>query len=407
MQRPSQSKPVLRQLSLGSVMDAIISHGPISRARIAKLTRISKQTASEVVRELESAGWIRVHGQTSGGVGRTAVNYEIRPEAAYVAGVDLGGTQLRMAIANLACAVVAEASEATSPKGGEAVVDQILALAARLASEAGINRDRIRLVVIGMPGVIDATSGSIKLAPNIPDFDQIDVVGSLRNAFGVDVIIENDVNVGALGERWLGRAKGIDTFAYVALGTGLGMGLVSDGRILRGAHGSAGEVANLPLGGDPFDPANRLHGTLEAAVGSAGIIRRYAEAGGRPDMTVRDLFDRLAIDPVARRVIDETARLLALAVVAVVATVDPEIVILGGSIGSRTEIIEAVREFLPSLAIRPVRVEASALGNRAGIAGALAIGINNIHNALFAPSFSPQSLSLPAIGGMRDLGFSP
>ena len=95
---------------------------------------------------------------------------------------------------------------------------------------------------------------------------------SSAKAFGSDVIVENDVNVGAIGERWLGRAEGIDTFGYIALGTGLGMGIVSDGEIIRGAHGGAGEIANLPLGGDPFDPANRLHGTLEAAVGSAGII---------------------------------------------------------------------------------------------------------------------------------------
>lgn len=388
-------------------MDAIISQGPISRAQIAKITHISKQTTSEVVRELEAGGWVRVYGQTQGGVGRTAVTYEIRPEAAYVAGVDLGGTQLRMAIANLACAVVAEASEATDPRGGKAVVDQIAGLAARLAQEHGILQERIRLLVIGTPGVLDPASGSLKLAPNIADFDRIDVAGLLRGAFGADIIIENDVNVGALGERWLGLAKGIETFVYIALGTGLGMGIVSDGKIIRGAHGSAGEIANLPIGGDPFDPANRLHGTLETAVGSAGIIARYVAAGGRPDATVRDLFDRLSDDPLAKRVIDETARLMALAVVAVAATVDPEIVVLGGSIGARPEFVDAVRRDLAALVPTPVRVEASALGNRSGIAGALAIAINNVHNALFAPTFSSRGLSLPAIDDLRGLGVAP
>src|SRR5690606_25843157 len=100
-----------------------------------------------------------------------------------------------------------------------------------------------------------------------------------------------------LGERWLGRARGVDTFAYIALGTGLGMGIVSDGGIIRGAHGGAGEIANLPLGGDPLDPANRLHGTLETAIGSAGIVARYVAAGGDPGTSVRDLFARLPSDP--------------------------------------------------------------------------------------------------------------
>lgn len=382
-------------------MDAIIHHGPISRAQIAKRTQISKQTASEVVRELEEAGWVRVHGQTQGLVGRTAVTYEIRPEAAYVTGVDLGGTQLRMAIANLACAVVAEASETTSESGGEAVVEQIIALSNRLSEQAGLNRDKIRLIVVGTPGVVDPVTGAIRFAPNIPGFDQFDVIGALRKGFGVDVIIENDVNVAAVGERWLGKARGADSFAYVALGTGLGMGVVSAGELIRGAHGAAGEIGALPIGGDAFDPANRLHGTLETAVGSAGILQRYAERGGAPGRTVRDLFDAIPTDQTAQRVIEETGRLLALAALSIAAMFDPEIIVFGGSIGSRPELIEIVRRRLASCMTSPVPVEAGALGNRAGIVGALAIGINNIHNALFAPSFSPGVLSLPAINEIR------
>ncbi|HET7715506.1 MAG TPA: ROK family transcriptional regulator [Bauldia sp.] len=405
MRRDPQT-PVLRQLSLGSVMDAIISRGPISRAQIAKVTNISKQTASEVIRELEAGGWVRVHGQTRGGVGRAAVTYEIRPEAAYVAGTDLGGTQLRMAIADLACSVVAEASEPTDPRGGTAVIDQIAALAARLARDNDIDHERIRLLVVGTPGILDPASGSIHVAPNITGLDRIDVVRLLRERFGIDVIVENDVNVGALGERWLGRAKDVDTFVYIALGTGLGMGIVSEGRIMRGARGGAGEIANLPLGGDPFDPANRAHGTLETAIGSAGIIARYVAAGGSPDATVRDLFSRLGTDERARAVIDETARLMALAIVAVVATVDPEMVVLGGSIGAHPEFVERVRKNLRALLPQPLPVEASALGNRSGIAGALAIGINNIHNALFAPTFASKGLSLPAID-LAGLGVAP
>ncbi len=399
-------KPLLRQLSAGLVMDAVIHHGPISRAQIAKLTRISKQTASEVVRELEQGGWLRVHGQTRGNVGRTAVTYEIRPDAAFVAGIDLGGTQLRMAVANLTCAVVAEAAETTAPKGGKHVIKQIVALANRLVRQAGIDREQIRLVVVGTPGVVDTASGSLRLAPNIPYFDRIDVVGALREGFGCDIIVENDVNVGAIGEGWLGEAKGLDTFAYVALGTGLGMGFISNGAMLRGAQGGAGEIANLPIGGDPFDPANRLHGTLEAAVGSVGILRRYSERGGAALESVRDLFERCSGDPIAQQVIDETARFLALAVVAVAVTVDPEMVVFGGSIGSRPEIIRPVRDLLPSLMTNPPQIKASGLGNRAGIAGAIAIAITNIHNTLFAPSFAKRTLTLPAIDSLRDLGFA-
>src|SRR5436190_5820593 len=306
-QRPNSDSPLARQLSVGAVVDAIIHRSPVSRAAVAKATGLSKQTVSEVVRQLELQGWVRPTGRTSGSVGRAATNYEICPDAAFVVGIDLGGTKVHGAIANLACEVVAEATEPTAEKGGRAVVKQIASLTTRLAKRAGIPRDRVRLAAMGSPGVLDQASGAIRLAPNIPGFDKLDVVGALRDALGTEVIIENDVNIAAIGEQWLGKAKGKSTFAFLALGTGFGMGVLSDGKLMRGAHGAAGEIAYLPIGGDPFDPATRAHGTLEAAVGAAGIVRRYRAAGGRAATTVRDIFDRMGDgDAVARATIAET-----------------------------------------------------------------------------------------------------
>ena len=334
--RSNTDTPLARQLSVGAVVDWIIHRGPVSRAAVAKATGLSKQTVSEVVRELERQGWVRPSGRTSGNVGRSATNYEICPDAAYVVGVDLGGTKVHAAIADLACEVVAEASEPTAEKGGRAVVKQIASLTTRLAKRAGIPRDRIRLAAMGTPGVLDQASGAIRLAPNIPGFDKLDVIGALRAALASEVIIENDVNIAAIGEQWLGKAKGKATFAFLALGTGFGMGFLSEGRLMRGARGAAGEIAYLPIGGDPFDPASQEHGTLEEAVGAAGIVRRYRAAGGREAVTVRDIFDRMAAgDAVARATIVETARLIALTALAVATLLDPEMIVLGGSIGAR------------------------------------------------------------------------
>src|SRR5882724_7121792 len=152
--RLNSDTPLSRQLSVGAVVDWIIHRGPVSRAAVAKATGLSKQTVSEVVRKLEQEGWVRPTGQTSGSVGRAATNYEICPDAAFVVGIDLGGTKVHAAIANLACEVVAEATEPTAEKGGRAVVKQIAALTARLAKRAGIPRDRVRLAAMGSPGVL-------------------------------------------------------------------------------------------------------------------------------------------------------------------------------------------------------------------------------------------------------------
>jgi predicted NBD/HSP70 family sugar kinase len=408
MARGSRSKtPLARQLSVGAVVDTIIHDGPVSRVAVAKATGLSKQTVSEVVRELEAEGWVRPTGQTSGCIGRTATTYGICPDAAFILGVDLGGAKIHAAIANLACHVVTEGSEPTAPTGGLTVVQQIANLASRLAGRAGIAFDKIRLAAIGSPGVLDHASGGIRLAPNIPGFETLDVVGALRDALGTEVIVENDVNMAAIGEQWLGKARGKSTFAFLALGTGFGMGVLSDGKLMRGARGAAGEIAYLPIGGDPFDAATREHGTLETAVGAAAILRRYRAAGGVSAESVRDIFDAMAAgDAVARATIEETARLIALTTLTVATLLDPELIVLGGSIGARRELVERVRALLARCMPNPVLVEASALGNRAGIVGALAFAINNIHNSLFGPAGLPKALALPALPELRCLGVS-
>ena len=121
---------ISRQFSQRSVMEAIVQGGPISRASIAKQTGLSKQTISEIVRVLEQDGWVQETGRTSGHVGRTAVTYELVVDAAYIVAVDLGGTKVRVAITDLAGQIAGRGDVApTDPRGGQAVVDQIVELA--------------------------------------------------------------------------------------------------------------------------------------------------------------------------------------------------------------------------------------------------------------------------------------
>lgn len=383
---------IVRQVSLRAAMEVLLHGGPVSRAEIARRTGLSKQTVSEVVRRLEAAGWVRPLGPARGGIGRAALAYAIEPEAGFVAGVDLGGTRLRAAIANLSGAVRAEAEEATDRRGGGHVLRQIGALTARLVARAGIERARLLTAVVGTPGVVDPVGGTIRMAPNIPGLDRLDVPAGLRDALAMPVTVENDVNVAALGEHWQGAGQGSGHMAFIALGTGIGLGLIADGRLLRGARGGAGEIAWLPLGGDPFDPAARRGGALEGAVGAAGLLRRYPQAGD-----VKALFDAAAAGRAeAEAVVADTARLLTLAVLSVAALLEPELVVLGGSVGIRPELVAAVQARLPACLPEPPPVRASALGTRAGVVGALALGLNQVINQLFGTGDLPRDLTLPA-----------
>lgn len=251
---------IARQASTRLVIEQVLRGGPISRAEIARGTGLSKQTISEVMRELERGGWVREEGQVQGAVGRSAVTYAIRPDAAFVLGIDLGGTKLHLALADLHGQIVAEIVEPTQHAGGAAVIEQIGRLADTLVEKVGIARDRVRSAVMGSPGIVDPRSGAIMIAPNVPGLDTFDVRAALRARLGIDVAIENDVNLAAVGEHWCGGSKDARSFAFVALGTGIGLGIFADGRLLRGARGAAGEISYLPLGATL---------TMRAAIASA------------------------------------------------------------------------------------------------------------------------------------------
>lgn len=376
--------PVARQLSMHVVTQVLLDRGPTSRAELAKLTGLSKQTISDVVRELERAGWLKPLGRTSGRPGRSAIVFEINGQAGLAAAIDLGGTKLHVALCDLSGNTLLESLLPTDPRGGATVIEQIGSQIDVLTAQIGVATHTLRVVVLGAPGVFHPETTHIEAAPNIPGFGEIDVLTRLQQRLRVPVIIENDVNLAARGEQWRGHGAGLKNFVFIAMGTGIGMGIIANGQLLRGAHGAGGEIGYLPLGGDPYDPRGFRLGTLETAVGSAAIAQRYAGFGGPDGATVQDIFTALATgDAAAAATIEETARILAQTIAAVGAVLDPEIVILGGSIGVREELLEIVRKYLRRCSPSPLHVEASVLANRAALTGALGVAVARMHDDLF------------------------
>jgi predicted NBD/HSP70 family sugar kinase/biotin operon repressor len=391
------SSPVARQQSIRLVIERLLRDGSVSRAEIARSTGLSKQTISEVMRDLVRDGWVVEDGQIQGSVGRSAVTYALRSDAAFVLGIDLGGTKLHIALADLKGAIVAEAIEPTASDGGPAVVAQIGRIADALVARAGIAPEQLRGAVMGSPGMVDPKSGAIVIAPNIAGLDCLDMRSALRARLDVDVAIENDVNLAAVGEHWRGSSRKTRNFAFIALGTGIGMGIFADGQLIRGARGAAGEIAFLPLGGDPYDARGQRLGTLETSAASAGIAARYAGLGGAPGYSVREIFDALEQDEAARVTIDEVGRVIATAILAVHSLLDPEIVVLGGGIGARPELKQRIEAHLKRCMREPVRIEVSALGNRATLLGAIGGAIDCVHRSLFGVGADVSPLALPLI----------
>lgn len=386
---------ISRRMTLSAVVQAITTYGPISRASVSKMTGISKQTVSEVVSTLEEDGWVQTVGQTEGNIGRRAVIYEIVPDAALVASVDLGGTKVRVALCNLSGAVVSEITEPTEQTGGEAVVNQIARIIEEAARRQDVDSDKVRTAVVGVPGVLEQDSGKIKLAPNISGIDSIDFPSLLGARLGIEVIVENDVNLAALGEHWMTHQGKRDNLVFLSIGTGIGAGLVIGGQLVRGANGGAGEIGYLPFGADPFEAKSLEVGALERVAATTAIIDQYEAVTGTR-IGVPEIFERsIAGDEAATRSLAEAARNIALAIAAIAALVDPSCVVVGGSIGAREELMDLIRPELSKCFPRDVAIEQSVLGSHAALAGGASIALSRLHIALFSGGLPGAEINVP------------
>ncbi len=386
---------ISRRMSQSAVIQAIASFGPVSRASVAKITGLSKQTVSEIVANLEADGWVRTVGQTEGHVGRRAVVYEISPSAATIASVDLGGTNVRVALCDLTGNVLAERVEPTERTGGINVVEQIARMVRQTVSDHVGSLGDLHIAVVGVPGVPDPRSGAILLAPNIAGIDRIDLAGSLRERLGFEVFVENDVNLAALGEHWLGSRGEGDNLVFISIGTGIGAGIVVGGNLLRGSFGAAGEIGFLPFGADPFEAESLKIGALERVAASSAIVDLYQSLSDRT-ADVPGVFDAASQgDAAAIETLDEVAKQIARAATAILAVVDPSVIVIGGSIGSRDELLDRIIRFVSDCYPRSVEIGKSRLGDQATLAGGASVALSHLHISIFAEGQKGAEISVP------------
>ena len=379
--RPSLIRAMNEQL----LLEHIRQRGPCSRAELARVSGLSKPTVSLALGNVERAGLVRIAGQRTGVPGRSAQLYELAPDAGLVLGLDIGHDYVRGALAGLTGEIRARSevrARATSVRGR---VTELVTLADSLCRIAGVPRSAVTQTVIGSPGVYDPRRNAMKLTGGLPGWDKPAALAGLREAFGPSLIMENDVDAAALAEQAHGHGRNVDHFAFVHFGTGIGMGLVLGGQLLRGAHGVAGEIAFLPLSGDfgIDEHEARKRGEFEAAASASAVVRGARKAGLRGPLSARRVFEAAASgDQRAVAVVAEEARLAAKAICVVVTVVDPELIVLGGGIGRAPGFADLVCTELDKMA--PVRPEllVSALGTDAVVDGCLAAGSELAWNRL-------------------------
>ena len=353
-------------------MGLIRDRGPVSRAQIARESGMSKPTVSLALSSLEASRLVREAGRSSGGKGPSAILYELNPSAGWVVGIDVGRHWLRAAIADLTGQIVSRRDERARVKSAADLIRQIGEVAHALATDAGIRWRQVTVATVGSPGVFHPEIGQVALAHSLPGWGRQGLVEAVRRELGTNVLLENDVNLAALGEQWHGLGKGVDDYVYLHLGTGVGLGIVTGGELYRGHSGAAGEVGYLPLvGTDPVQPRSRRRGALDETAGASAVVDRARQIGMAPPLTAKSVFEAArAGDAKARRVVAFESERIALTVAAVTAVLDPELVILGGGIGSNGDLLlepivaklRAVSPFRPRIEISSLRQDATLHG---------------------------------------------
>jgi predicted NBD/HSP70 family sugar kinase len=378
-----------REHSLGVVFDALRAARPASRADLALRTELSKPTVGAALRTLVQAGLVREYGRTTGRRGPSASLYDLVSEAVLVLGVDLGARYVRSVLADLDRAAV---DEVTVPLARPDVTE-VLAAARAIGERVGDRRARTEVAVVGSPGVVDPATGRIGSAPNIEGWDGTLAEPVLAEALGLPVLVENDVNLASLGEQASGKGRGVESFAYLTVGSGLGAGIVLHGRLHRGARGAAGEVGYLPVGADPFAPKSRAHGgPMEMRLSSQGLVERAERLARDVRTSVPRPFDPRALfeaarrgDPLGRAIVEEAARELAVCIAGLTAVVDLDLVLLGGGIGASDDLLlPDIRQAVARLVPAPPRIERAGLGDRAVRTGAVAVALETARRSVLS-----------------------
>jgi predicted NBD/HSP70 family sugar kinase len=387
---------LLRELGEQAVLETIFRRGPITRPEIAAATNLSKPTVSAAVSRLEQGGLVRAAGTRAGQRGRKPVSYVVSSRAGFVVGADIGGSNVRVAASDLFGEAICDLKRPTAKNGSRAVGVQLLEMVTAVIDHAGATHGPPLALGLSSPGVVDQASGRVtSLAYNVVPEGGFDPLEVIRERFDLPVLVENNVNLAAVGEKWFGLARGVSTVVFIAIGAGIGMGIIIDDEVVRGAHGAAGEIGYLPLVGDPFNPRHRLHGGLEDEIGAAGIVAAFNErrnADDDPELSsVHDVFELAATgNPAARSVVDHVASRLGTAIATVCAILDPELVVLGGGIGASPLLLRGVRGSAAALVPITARIETSLLGERAALQGAIAVALHSARTMLLSPGAAPR-----------------
>jgi predicted NBD/HSP70 family sugar kinase len=377
----------LRERNRQRVLGALREQGRTSQAEIARATGLSRTTVSKVVAELKETGLIdvlEVKASDPHGIhgGRPSVQLALRDLSTAVVGVDFGHSHVQVAVGDVAHNVLAErrcdldvnhrATEALDASAR--MVDEVLA-------EAGVRRADVVGAGIGIPGPVDRVRGTVGSRTILPGWLGLRIADEMRARLALPVEIENDANLGALAELTWGAGRDCSNFAYIKAATGIGAGIVIDGRLLRGATGTAGEIGHTTLDGAGALCYCGNRGCLETVASGPAIVHLVGNGGG--GLTLGGVIDLAAEGDVrCRRAISDAGREIGIAIAGLCNLINPERVVVGGVLSRAGDLVldpirASIRRYAVQAASDRVEVVPAVFVERAELLGCLALALRS------------------------------
>jgi len=374
--------------SAGALLQLVRSGEAGTRSELAALTGLARSTISQRVDRLIEHGYLIDAGEGPSSGGRPPTVLEFNRQAGIILVADLGATHCRLAATDMAGEHLHErAADVAIASGPEMVLPWVLEQFDEILAELGTPADRVRGVGIGLPGPVEFATGRAVNPPIMPGWDGYPVPAAVKERFDVPVLVDNDVNIMALGEYWSYWRDTARDLLFVKVGTGIGCGIVAGGRIHRGAQGAAGDIGHIRLA-DHQEATCRCgnRGCVEALAGGRALAGQLIELGLEA-RNGRDVVDHVrAGQPSAVRLVREAGRMLGEVLAGIVNFFNPDVIVIGGDVAEADDqLLAGVREVVyqrsTALATRHLELRRSQLGDRAGAKGAAVMVLEEILSA--------------------------
>jgi N-acetylglucosamine repressor len=376
----------MREINRSIVLDIIRRAGRVSRSDLAKRSALTKPTVSAIVEDLLSRGIVHQVGYGKAVVrgGRRARLLEFNDDCAAYLGFRFGVRTTAVGIADARGGLRAVREIASAPNEPERGISEALALVEPLLLEAGIPRERLQSVGVAIPGLVSQPTGFAELAPNL-GWKQVPIRKALEDALGRPVALVSDTHAAALAEARLGAARGMRSFVWLYVGSGVGAGIVIDGQLFHGHGGWSGEIGHCPVLADGPECSCGLRGCLESVASGWAIARAAAQAVEAPAPTLlrtqNGPLDAEAVtlaaragDAVAARILSDAGDYIGVGISTLINVLDPEVVVLGGGVMNAADyIIPAAQASIGRHSLRGANVPivTSTLGKRVALMGVL------------------------------------